>query len=158
MSSDIEAWQSVNWAEGIPLRSGPLDWGLVDASPTTGFYWKMLKDEGRVYLRRCNECGAHQHARRVVCEKCYGAEFHWEPAAGGGVIYTKTTIEYANDLDLRAVVPYSLGIVVLDENVPLFTRIVSPGDLSGRKAAIGDRGTCGAREFLGLTLPVFEVG
>jgi len=156
MSSDIEAWRSVNWAEGIPLRSGPLDWGLVDASPNTELYWRKLKEEGRVYLRRCTECGTHQHPRRVVCQKCYGADFRWEPASGKGVVYTKTTIEYANDEDLREVVPYTLGIVVLDENVPIFTRIVSPGDLSGRNTEIGDRGTCGAREFLGLTLPVFE--
>jgi uncharacterized OB-fold protein len=157
MSTDIEEWQRVNWAEGLPLRSGPLMWGLVDASPSSAHYWDKLKEERRVYLKHCNECGAHQHPRRVVCEKCYGFDFAWRPASGGGVVYTKTTIEYANDQDLKSVVPYSLGIIMLDENVPLFTRIVSRADASGRTVSIGDRGTCRGAEFLGLVLPLFEV-
>jgi len=157
MSKAIKEWQDVNWTEGVELRSGPMEWGLVDASPNTEFYWSRLKSEKRVYLRCCNECGTMQHARRVVCQKCYGAEFTWIASSGKGSIYTKSTIEYANDLDLKLVVPYSLGIVLLDEQVPIFTRIVTPGDLSGRKAEIGNRGVCGAQIFLGLMLPLFEV-
>ncbi len=156
--TDIEQWQAVNWAEGLPLKSGPLMWGLVDASPSSAFYWTKLKEEGRIYLKHCKECGAHQHPRRVVCEKCYAFDFDWRPAQGGGVVYTKSTIEYANDQDLKAVVPYSLGIVVLDEEVPLFTRIVRRGETSGRDVAIGERGTVSAAPFLGLTLPIFTVG
>jgi uncharacterized OB-fold protein len=155
VSEDIAQWQALNWAEGVPLRSGPLMWGLVDASPSSAFYWDKLKEEGRIYLKHCNECGAHQHPRRVVCERCYAFDFDWRPAEGGGVVYTKTTVEYPNDPDLKEVVPYSLGIVVLDEAVPLFTRIVRKGDTSGRDVRIGDRGTCGAAPLLGLTLPLF---
>lgn len=157
VSEDIAQWQAVDWAEGVPLRSGPLMWGLVDASPSSAYYWQMLKQEGRIYLKHCRECGAHQHPRRVVCEKCYAFDFDWLPASGGGEVYTKSTIEYANDADLRSVVPYSLGIVWLDEQVPIFTRVIRVGDASGRDVGIGERGLIGAAPFLGLTLPVFTV-
>jgi uncharacterized OB-fold protein len=158
ISDDIAQWQAVDWAEGLPLRSGPLMWGLVDASPGSAFYWQKLKDEGRVWLKHCKECGAHQHPRRVVCEKCYAFDFDWRPAAGGGEVYTKSTIEYANDDDLKTVVPYSLGIVWLDEQVPIFTRVVRRDETTGRDVAIGERGTIAAAPFLGLTLPLFTVG
>lgn len=158
VSADIAQWQAVDWAEGLPLKSGPLMWGLVDASPSSAFYWNKLKEEGRVWLKHCKECGAHQHPRRVVCEKCYAFDFDWRAAAGGGVVYTKSTVEYANDQDLKGVVPYSLGIVVLDEDVPIFTRILRKGETSGRDVSIGERGTIGAATFLGLTLPLFTVG
>lgn len=155
VSDDIAQWQAVDWAQGLPLRSGPLMWGLVDASPSSAFYWQKLKDEGRVYLKHCRECGAHQHPRRVVCEKCYAFDFDWQAAEGGAEVYTKSTIEYANDDDLKSVVPYSLGIVWLAEQVPLFARVVRRGETSGRDVAIGERGTVAGAPFLGLTLPLF---
>lgn len=113
----------IDWSKGIPVNIGPWQFGLTEPSPETEGYWEgVARDELRV--KRCEGCEKVHHPRRILCWVCGSTEFQWLTAAGTGEIYTFSTIYRAPDPAFQDDLPYSVGIALLDEAVPLFTRFV----------------------------------
>lgn len=96
-----------------------------DTETVVGEYWKGIA-EGRLLLRRCQVCRIVLHPRRLRCPDCLDGELEWEQSVGSGRIYSFTVLEnWAPTDELRAALPYCLGIVHLDEGLHFFTRIHS---------------------------------
>jgi uncharacterized OB-fold protein len=119
-----EAWD-VNWSEGLVLMMGPYEMGLTETSPETEGYWAGVR-RGELMIKRCQDCGDHLYPRRIFCPRCAGDNLEWVQARGRGRVYTFSTVYRAPDRSLP--VPYTNGIVALEEGVYLFGRLTGKPD------------------------------
>lgn len=80
----------------------------------------------------CAACGAPQVLTRYVCGRCDGILFDWRVSRGEGTVFAVTVVARAPAEEFRALAPYTLVLVDLDEGFRLMGHAVSG-------AAIGDR-------------------
>jgi hypothetical protein len=85
-------------------------------NPETKPFWEAA-DEGRLLLKRCRSCGDVHYYPRAYCPFCGSGETEWQPASGGGTIYSYSVMR-------RAEVPYAIAYVALDEGVTMMTNLV----------------------------------
>lgn len=102
--------------------------------------------QGRLALKRCEDCGSHHHYPRAICPHCFSDRTVWTDSAGTGTIYSFSVMR-------RVPQPYALAYVTLDEGVTLMSNIVE-ADLDA--LAIGQRVKVAFRQTDGeVTVPVF---
>jgi uncharacterized protein len=149
-------WSGIDWNLGVALTAGPMSYGLVDATPETGVFWEKLAAEKAIYFKRCQLCGRANHPRSVVCARCHAesADLEWQASSQLGTVYSFSTIHHAAFASMADQVPYTLGIVMLEEGFPLFARISSADDQS---VAIGVTVHASAALISGKWMPVFAV-
>jgi uncharacterized protein len=75
--------------------------------------------EGVVRYQACQDCGAAQSLARFACQECRSSRLAWRDAAGTGTIYAITVVTRAPNDSFRALVPYTLVLVTLDEGFRL---------------------------------------
>jgi uncharacterized OB-fold protein len=143
-----------DWSRGLPLTAG--DWfiGLYQPSPETVGYWEAVARRELV-LKYSPAAGRWYHPKRIVCTETGSAALEWRRASGRGEVYSFSEVHRAPSPVFAASVPYTVGIVALEEGVHLFTRLIAdPGPVAiGAPAQV---------DFLvlegGAMLPVFRVG
>jgi len=106
---------------------------------------------GELRYQRCADCDAPQTLARYACRQCGGTRLVWRTAAGLGTVYAVTVVARAPSEEFRALAPYTLAIVELDEG-PRLMGHAAPG------VAIGDRVHAGYFTFGGHTLVRFAAG
>jgi uncharacterized OB-fold protein len=74
--------------------------------------------EGKLLLKKCNQCGQHHHYPRAMCPFCWSDKVEWMQAKGTGEIYTYTVTRRGGP------VPYCIAYVQLDEGPRMMTNIV----------------------------------
>lgn len=104
---------------------------------------------GVLRYRRCRSCGSAQSLPRPVCAGCGGIELAWHDAAGTGTVHALTEVARAPDERWRALVPYTIVLVDLDEGA----RLMAHG---AEGLAIGARVRVAFRDFDGRSLPIFH--
>ena len=72
-------------------------------------------DQGRLRYQRCSACGLALTGQRLACTGCGGVQLAWCDAAGGGTVYAASTVHRAPTEAWRALAPYTLVLVDLDE-------------------------------------------
>lgn len=77
--------------------------------------------EASLVIRRCAGCHQFLPPEAVVCTTCAGADLTWVPAKWSGVLASYTVVHRAPHPAYR--VPYTIGIVELDEGPWLHARI-----------------------------------
>jgi len=115
----------LDWSIGVPLMAGPYQMGLYEPSPETAGYWEGLKSD-QLMIKRCLGCARHHHPRRILCAPCGSEQFEWVPASGRGRVYTFSTVHRAPRPEFESEIPYSVGVLELEEGVYFFSRIL-PG-------------------------------
>ena len=90
--------------------------GGVDANPEIRPFWDAAA-EGRLLVRRCEDCGETHWYPRALCPFCFSANTRFVPASGGGTIYSFSVMR-------RAEAPYAIAYVTLDEGATMMTNIV----------------------------------
>ncbi len=113
----------IDWGAGMPLMAGPFTMGLSEPSPETVDYWRGVKND-KLLIKRCTACGQHHHPRRLICTACNRTVFDWIETSGRAKVYTFSTVHRAPRPEFDAEVPYTVGIMELEEGVYLFSRIV----------------------------------
>ena len=99
----------------------------LDAGP----YWQGVR-ERRLLFQRCRACRGAVFPPRSVCSLCdEGGALAWEESRGRGQIYSFSTVLRPPAPVWQPRVPYTLGIVRLDEDYYMFSEILGP------RAAIG---------------------
>lgn len=88
--------------------------------------------QGVIRYQRCEDCGAAQSLTRYACVRCASRRLAWRDAAGTGTVYAVTQVTRAPSDEFRALTPYTLVLVDLDEGARLMAH-GSPG------SKIGDR-------------------
>ena len=74
--------------------------------------------EGKLLLKKCNECSEVHHYPRALCPFCFSEKVEWVQAKGTGEIYTYSITRRGGP------VPYCIAYVTLDEGVKMMTNIV----------------------------------
>jgi uncharacterized protein len=105
--------------------------------------------EGVLRYQRCMDCAAPQSLARHACRHCGGEHLVWQDAAGIGTVYALTVVTRAPSEAFRALAPYTLALVDLDEG-PRLLGHATPG------LAIGDRVVAGTFEHAGRRLILFS--
>jgi uncharacterized OB-fold protein len=98
---------------------------------------------GEVRYQACSACGAAQTLARYACRACGSSRLEWRTARGAGRVHAVTTVARAPSEEYRALAPYTLAIVELDEGPKLMGH-ADPGVQIGDRVrsgffAFGDR-------------------
>jgi uncharacterized protein len=91
-------------------------------------YWKGAR-EHKLMVKRCTRCGYVGFPPYPICRRCSSMELDWVPAAGGGHIYTWTTVYRSTRPEFVADVPYTLAVVELSDypiRIPARLKGVAP--------------------------------
>ncbi len=113
--------------------------------PETKPFWDAAA-EGRLLVKRCDDCGEHHHYPRAACPFCGSERTQWRQASGQGTIYSFSVMR-------RADVPYVMAYVTLDEGPTMMSNIVDADADAirvGQRVAVRFQTTEG-----GPPLPVF---
>jgi uncharacterized OB-fold protein len=96
----------------------PLPW----ANPTTRPFFEAAR-EHRLALQRCPRDGFFFYPRSR-CPSCFGTDFSWETVSGRGQVYSFTVDRVGHVPALRALAPYAVAIVELEEGPRMTARLV----------------------------------
>lgn len=102
-----------------------------------------------IRYQACRRCGAVWYFRRTRCHRCDSAEIDVLASAGRATIAARTVVTRAPSVALRALAPYCIVLVDVDEGF----RMMAHADPS---LAIGDRARVGWHDFADRRLPRFE--
>ena len=103
---------------------------------------------GELRYQRCGACAAAQLHARAFCVRCGGAHLQWQAARGTGAVYALTCVTRAPSDEFRALAPYVIVLVDLDEGC----RMMAHGT---PELEIGDRVRAQFFEHGGRHLPRF---
>lgn len=96
-----------------------------------------------IVFERCDDCGARHYFRRGFCPGCGSRNVAVVESAGLGVVYAVTTVARAPSPEWKAIAPYAIALVDLDEGVRVMTHAVPDVAIGDRVALeflrIGDR-------------------
>jgi uncharacterized protein len=106
---------------------------------------------GVVRYQCCATCGSAQTLTRSACSGCGGLDLPWRDAAGTGTVYASTVVHRAPSEAWRALAPYTLVLVDLDEG----PRVMAHGAAG---LLIGERVQARIRLHAGRHLLTFEPG
>ena len=87
---------------------------------------------GELRYQACLDCGAPQTLARYACRACGSTRLDWRASTRRGTVYATTVVTRAPSEEFRALAPYTLAIVELDEGPRLMGH--APAGI-----AIGDR-------------------
>lgn len=71
--------------------------------------------QGQVRYQLCRTCGTAQTLARYACQHCGDRALTWLPATGDGTVRAVTVVGRAPSEAFRALAPYTLVLVQLDE-------------------------------------------
>ncbi len=98
-------------------------------------YWREIPQRFRYEAKKCSKCGSISFPPRLVCPECGSRSFEDYVLKDTGKILTFTTIEVGPP-QFADQVPYTVGIVELDDGARITTQIT---DVDPSKIKIGDR-------------------
>lgn len=87
-------------------------------------YWQAATEE-RLLIQHCESCEDYVFPPRCACPYCLVDELEWVEAAGTGTVYTFSTLYVPPNPAWEEDVPFTLGIVELDEGAYMFTEITN---------------------------------
>lgn len=76
--------------------------------------------EGRLMIQKCDACGRHGFAPRVLCKYCGSGRLNWVAPSGRGHIYSATVMRRKPE----AGGDYLYALVELEEGVRLISTVV----------------------------------
>ncbi|QHE85507.1 Zn-ribbon domain-containing OB-fold protein [Hydrogenophaga sp. BPS33] len=100
-------------------------------------------------FQRCGQCDRRWYFTRDFCPGCGSHDVQRQASQGSGVLYTSTLVHRAPAEAFRALVPFRLALVDMDEGFRVMGH--TEADL-----AIDDRVVCEMRDIAGRLLPYFR--
>jgi uncharacterized OB-fold protein len=95
----------------------------TDAVPELADFWAAA-GQGRLLLRRCDDCGDPIWYPRTFCPDCGSLRTSWAEASGRGHVYSYTVVHRSAVPGYRDVTPYVVAYVELEEGPRVLTNIV----------------------------------
>ncbi|MDE0155963.1 MAG: Zn-ribbon domain-containing OB-fold protein [Gammaproteobacteria bacterium] len=84
-------------------------------------------EAGKFMTTACASCGALTFPPKQHCPDCWSDDLNWTELSGQGILYARTTI-HAAATQFRDEVPFSVGIVDLEEGVRLVAGLIDDPD------------------------------
>jgi uncharacterized protein len=103
----------------------------MTTDPLAVEFWNAC-ERSELRYQTCDTCKQPQFYPRPFCAKCGSEKLTWATSKGAGTIYALTTVERAPSESFRALQPYSIALVDLDEGF----RIMAHAELG---VTIGER-------------------
>lgn len=91
--------------------------------------------QGVLRYQSCLDCRASQSLARYACQKCRSSRLEWRDALGSGTVYALSLISRAPSDRFRALLPYTLVLVTLDEGVRVMAHGQAPLKIGDRVVA-----------------------
>ena len=92
-------------------------------------------ESGKFLTTACSACGELTFPPRQRCPNCWSGEMEWIELSGHGTLYARTTI-HAAATQFRDEIPFSVGIVDLEEGIRLVTGLIDEPVRINNDAAI----------------------
>lgn len=96
---------------------------VPEVNPETAPFWAATA-QGKLLLRRCNDCNEFIWYPRTICPECSSMNTDWYESAGTGTIYS-FTVNNRGDGPYREATPFVLAYVELTEGPRIMTNIVA---------------------------------
>lgn len=103
-------------------------------TPETERFWAGTA-EGKLLLPRCDDCSTLIWYPREVCPECRSQNVSWIEASGRGTVYSFSVVHRGGG-PWRAVLPYVLAYVELEEGPRVMTNVV---DVDPSSVEVGQR-------------------
>jgi len=89
-------------------------------------------ESAELRYQKCATCGAAQRLARYACTTCGATALNWVASSGRGVVFAATVVTRAPSDEFKALAPYGVVLVDLDEGA----RLMGHGPIN---AKIGQR-------------------
>lgn len=137
-------------AEQRPEPTRPLP-KLTEAD--TAAFWQATKDHELRY-QQCDDCGTVVFYPRAHCTGCVGGNLSWKTATGQGTVYTFSVVRQSYHPFFRALVPYAVAWIDLDEGPRMLANITGVEDPT-RDIQVGQRVAVTWEDHEDLAIPLF---
>lgn len=117
-------------------------------------FWQATKDHELRY-QQCDDCGTVVFYPRRHCTGCLGSALTWKTSAGQGTVYTFSIVRQSYHPFFRALVPYAVAWIDLDEGPRLLSNVVGVDD-PATDIEIGQRVAVTWEDYDELSIPLFE--
>jgi uncharacterized protein len=125
---------------------------LPNPTADTRSFWEGCADRELRY-QVCEACGTVQITPRSVCSHCQSSRLAWKRSSAAGTVLTFTTVHRAPTEAFRALAPYTIVMVDMDEG---FRLMVNCSASLLPTLAIGQRVRIGFEDVDGMKLPHAE--
>jgi len=100
---------------------------LSETHPFTIESFYKFVSERKLMAAKCSKCGTLLLPPRPVCTKCLSTDFKWVELKGEGKLLSYTVI-HVSPVQFQSMVPYTVGIVKLEDgpHLPGMIRDVEP--------------------------------
>jgi hypothetical protein len=95
---------------------------LPDPTPVNAAFFEAARD-GRFMVQVCPRDGAFFYPR-AFCPRCWKGDWSWKEASGRGAVYSFTIDRLGHDPQQKALVPFVIALVDLEEGPRCVAQIV----------------------------------
>ena len=124
----------------------PLPHPTLDTAP----FWDGCA-AGELRVQRCAACSHHRFPPAPICPRCLGADSEWVTLSGRAMLRSAVTFDQLYNPAFADEMPYTVGVVDLDEGPTLYARVPTG-------AAAGTRLRVAFDRFGDVSLPRFVAG
>jgi uncharacterized OB-fold protein len=86
-------------------------------------FWEAAA-RGVLVIQRCDDCGAYIFYPSRLCDQCLSESLTWAEVTGRGTVESFSTVYRAFNAEFTEDVPYTVGLVRLEEGILLLTWLV----------------------------------
>ena len=126
-----------------------MDKPLPRPNAETRPFWEGCARSELLY-QYCAACRRAQFYPRSHCAACHGTALKWRRSAGRGAVYSCTTVQRAPTPAFKAMVPYVIALVDLEEGFRMMLNVL---DCDPAAVKIGTPVRVVFRQEGGATLP-----
>lgn len=119
--------------------------------PDTQPFWEATKNHELRY-QVCDDCGGVVFHPRRHCTHCLSLNLSWRTSAGEGTIYTYSVVRQTYHPAFKALLPYVVAWVDLDEGFRMLSNVVG---IASEAISVGQRVRVEWEEHGEVALPVF---
>lgn len=95
---------------------------LTDMDPEMAPFWAATS-EGKLLMQKCLNCGYLRWPPAPLCNECSSDQSAWTEVRPKGTLYSVATYHRTLDPKYKDEVPYSVGLIELDEGPRMYGRM-----------------------------------
>lgn len=122
--------------------------------PDTRQFWEATRDH-ELRFQRCSACHGIVFHPRGHCTHCLSEDLAWVRSAGLGTIYTFSIVRKSWHPFFRAIAPYAVAWIDLDEGFRMMSNVTGVED-PALELSVGQHVRVEWEDHEGLSIPLFR--